>query len=153
MDQEQENRSTFPNKRPSKQRSSGRRCRPKNLEQERKPPRAVSRSTYRENWRQARSCFPLANGILPKPLRENQFWSKSVRSEAKSLPGASAKLRPAFSQVLEGGGKKNPQEVFDYFAELDIRSPRVKIPGKANSREYLLWINSRTIDRRTDAPE
>ena len=34
-------------------------------------------------------------------------------------------------------GKKNPQEVFDYFAELDIRSPQVqKYLEKTNSREY-----------------
>jgi hypothetical protein len=44
---------------------------------------------------------------------------------------------PAFSKILEGWGKKNPQEVFDYFAELDIRSPLVqKYLEKTNSREY-----------------
>ena len=44
---------------------------------------------------------------------------------------------PAFSKILEGWGKKNPQEVFDYFAELDIKSPQVQsYLEKTNFREY-----------------
>jgi hypothetical protein len=95
----------------------------------------------RENWRQARTELLSAyqNGLLPRSrFVENQFWSKVGEVGGKEL--AMELLQnsdPAFSKVLEGWGKKNPQEVFDYFAELDIRSPQVqKYLEKTNSREY-----------------
>ena len=95
----------------------------------------------RENWRQARAELLSAynNGLLPRNrFVENQFWSKVGEIGGKEL--AMELLQnsdPAFSKVLEGWGKKNPQEVFDYFAELDIRSPQVqKYLEKTNSREY-----------------
>ena len=95
----------------------------------------------RDNWRDARAELLSAyqNGILPRNrFVENQFWSKVGEIGGKEL--AMELLQnsdPAFSKVLEGWGKKNPQEVFDYFAELDIRSPQVqKYLEKTNSREY-----------------
>ena len=95
----------------------------------------------RENWRQARAELLSAynNELLPRNrFVENQFWSKVGEIGGKEL--AMELLQnsdPAFSKVLEGWGKKNPQEVFDYFAELDIRSPQVqKYLEKTNSREY-----------------
>jgi len=95
----------------------------------------------RENWRQARAELLSAynNGLLPRNrFVENQFWSKVGEIGGKEL--AMELLQnsdPAFSKVLEGWGKKNPQEVFDYFAKLDIRSPLVqKYLEKTNSREY-----------------
>ena len=95
----------------------------------------------RENWREARAELLSAyqNGLLPRNrFVENQFWNKVGEIGGKEL--AMELLQnsdPAFSKILEGWGKKNPQEVFDYFAELDLRSPLVqKYLEKTNSREY-----------------
>lgn len=95
----------------------------------------------RGNWREARAELLSAyqNGHMPKNrFVENQFWSKVGEVGGKDLANELlSKSDPAFSKILEGWGKKNPQEVFDYFAELDMRSPLVqKYLEKTNSREY-----------------
>ena len=95
----------------------------------------------RENWREARAelLSTYKNGLLPRNrFVENQFWSRVGEIGGKELANELlSKSDPAFSKVLEGWGKKNPQEVFDYFAELDLRSPLVqKYLEKTNSREY-----------------
>jgi hypothetical protein len=95
----------------------------------------------RENWREARAelLSTYKNGLLPRNrFVENQFWSRVGEIGGKDLANELlSKSDPAFSKILEGWGKKNPQEVFDYFAELDLRSPLVqKYLEKTNFREY-----------------
>ena len=95
----------------------------------------------RENWREARAELINAyqNGLLPRNrFVENQFWSKVGEVGGKDLANELlSKSDPAFSKLLQGWGKKNPQEVFDYFAELDIKSPQVQsYLEKTNFREY-----------------
>lgn len=95
----------------------------------------------RENWREARAELINAyqNGLLPRNrFVENQFWSKVGEVGGKDLANELlSKSDPAFSKLLQGWGKKNPQEVFNYFAELDIKSPQVQsYLEKTNFREY-----------------
>ena len=95
----------------------------------------------RENWREARAELITAyqNGLLPRNrFVENQFWSKVGEVGGKDLANELlSKSDPAFSKLLQGWGKKNPQEVFNYFAELDIKSPQVQsYLEKTNFREY-----------------
>ena len=46
---------------------------------------------------------------------------------------------PAFAKILKGWAKKTPQEMFDYYADLNFRSPEVQnYLDKTNSREIPL---------------
>lgn len=94
-----------------------------------------------ENWRGSRKQLLAAyeDGTIPQnPFVENEFWSKV--GEVGGQTAADALLEssdPAFTKVLEGWGKANPQSLFDYFLELDLKHPKVQ--------NYLAQTNNREL--------
>ena len=94
-----------------------------------------------ENWRQARAGLLSAykDGTLPRnPYVEDKFWSKVGEIGGKELAEELlSNSDPAFSKVLKGWGKNNPQELFDYLWNLEINDPKIQTYlEKTNNREF-----------------
>jgi hypothetical protein len=94
-----------------------------------------------ENWRQARAELLSAykDGTLPRnPFVEDKFWSKVGEIGGKDLANELlSKSDPAFSKILKGWGKTNPQELFDFLWDLAITDPKIqKYLEKTNDREF-----------------
>ena len=94
-----------------------------------------------ENWRQARAGLISAykDGTLPKNhYVEDQFWSRVGEIGGRKLADELlSKSDPAFSKILKGWGKKNPQELFDYLWNLKINDPKIQTYlEKTNNREF-----------------
>jgi hypothetical protein len=94
-----------------------------------------------ENWRQARTELISAykdGTISENPYVENKFWGKVGEIGGKKLADELlSNSDPAFSKILKGWGEKNPQEVFDYISELDLKDPKIqKYLDKTNTREF-----------------
>ena len=95
------------------------------------------------NWKQARDALALAyeEKKLPKSKTfQEKFWMKV--GEVGGTTVAEELLKegdPAFTKILKGWAKGSPQEMFDYYADLDLKSPEVQnYLEKTNSREIPL---------------
>ena len=106
-------------------------------------PQKFLNSLTASNWKEARDALALAykkEKLPPNKNFQERFWMKvgEIGGEevAKELLGDGD---PAFSKVLKGWAKGNPQEMFDYYADLDLTSPEVQnYLDKTNSREIPL---------------
>ena len=93
-----------------------------------------------ESWRQVRTELLSAykDGTLPRnSYVENEFWSKvgevGGRKVADELLNDSD---PAYNDILAGWGKADPQALFDYFSELDLKDPKIQnYLDQTNNRE------------------
>ena len=95
------------------------------------------------NWKQARDALALAYEEKKLPQSKNfqeKFWMKV--GEVGGATVAEELLKegdPAFTKILKGWAKGSPQEMFDYYADLDLKSPEVQsYLEKTNSREIPL---------------
>ena len=74
-----------------------------------------------ENWRQARTELLSAykdGTITKKPYAENKFWDKVGEVGGKKVADELLNNSdPAYTKVLNGWGKADPQSLFDYFSE------------------------------------
>ena len=105
------------------------------------------------NWKQARDALALAYEEKKLPQSKNfqeKFWMKV--GEVGGATVAEELLKegdPAFTKILKGWAKGSPQEMFDYYADLDLKSPEVQnYLEKTNSREIPLMdqFSSGVID-------
>ena len=93
-----------------------------------------------ENWRQARTELLSAykdGTITKKPYAENKFWDKvgevGGQKVAEELLNDSD---PAYTKILGGWGKADPQALLDYYSELDLKDPEIqKYLERTNNRE------------------
>ena len=94
-----------------------------------------------ENWREARNALLTAykDGTIPQnPFVENEFWSKVGEVGGQMVADELLERSdPAFTKVLEGWGKADPQGLFDYFLELDLKNEKVQ--------NYLAQTNNREL--------
>ena len=93
-----------------------------------------------ENWREARTALLAAyeDGTIPQnPYVENEFWSKV--GEVGGQKVADELLNdsdPAYTKILGGWGKADPQALLDYYSELDIKDPGIqKYLDQTSNRE------------------
>ena len=96
-----------------------------------------------DNWKEARDTLALAYEEKKLPQSKNfqdKFWTRVGEVGGQAV--AEELLRegdPAFAKILKGWAKKTPQEMFDYYADLNLRSPEVQnYLDKTNSREIPL---------------
>ena len=96
-----------------------------------------------DNWKEARDALALAYEEKKLPQSKNfqdKFWTRVGEVGGQAV--AEELLRagdPAFAKILKGWAKKTPQEMFDYYADLNLRSPEVQnYLQKTNSREIPL---------------
>ena len=106
-------------------------------------PQKFLNSLTASNWKEARDALALAykkEKLPPNKNFQERFWMKVGEIGGEEV--AKELLEdgdPAFSKVLKGWAKGNPQEMFDYYADLDLRSPEVQnYLDKTNSREIPL---------------
>jgi hypothetical protein len=116
-------------------------------------PREFLNSLSTRNWKQARDALALAYEEKKLPQSKNfqeKFWMKV--GEVGGATVAEELLKegdPAFTKILKGWAKGSPQEMFDYYADLDLKSPEVQnYLEKTNSREIPLMdqFSSGVID-------
>ena len=95
------------------------------------------------NWKDARGALAIAYEEKKLPSNKDfqqRFWTRV--GEVGGLAVAEELLKdgdPAFSKILKGWVKATPQEMFDYYADLDLKSPEVQnYLAKTNSREIPL---------------
>ncbi len=110
-----------------------------------------------ENWRQARAGLISAykDGTLPKiPYVEDKFWNKvgevGGQKIAEELLNDSD---PAYTKILGGWGKADPQALLDYYLELDLKDPEIqKYLERTNNRElpFLDQFSSGVLDGLVD---
>ena len=100
-----------------------------------------------DNWKEARDALALAYEEKNLPQAKNfqdRFWTRVGEVGGQTV--AEELLRagdPAFAKILKGWAKRTPQEMFDYYADLNLKSPEVQnYLQKTNSRKSPLWINS-----------
>ena len=96
-----------------------------------------------DNWKEARDALALAYEEKNLPQTKNfqdRFWTRVGEVGGQAV--AEEMLRegdPAFAKILKGWAKKTPQEMFDYYADLNLKSPEVQnYLKKTNSREIPL---------------
>ena len=96
-----------------------------------------------DNWKEARDALALAYEEKKLPQSKNfqdKFWTRVGEVGGQAV--AEELLRegdPAFAKILKGWAKKTPQEMFDYYADLNLKSPEVQnYLKKTNSREIPL---------------
>jgi len=96
-----------------------------------------------DNWKEARDALALAYEEKNLPQTKNfqdRFWTRVGEVGGQAV--AEEMLRegdPAFAKILKGWAKKTPQEMFDYYADLNLKSPEVQnYLQKTNSREIPL---------------
>ena len=111
-----------------------------------------------ENWRQARTELLSAykdGTITKKPYAENKFWDKVGKIGGKKVADELLNNSdPAYAQVLSGWGKADPQALFDYFSELDLKDPKIQnYLKRTNSREltFIDQFSSGLVDGLLDA--
>ena len=93
-----------------------------------------------ENWRQTRTELLSAykdGTITKKSYAENKFWDKvgevGGQKVAEELLNDSD---PAYTKILGGWGKADPQALLDYYSELDLKDPEIqKYLERTNNRE------------------
>ena len=111
-----------------------------------------------ENWRQARTELLSAykdGTITQKPFAENKFWEKVGEVGGKKV--ADELLNdsdPAYTKVLDGWGKADPQSLFDYFSKLDLKDPKIQnYLEQTNNRElpFIDQFSSSLVDGLLDA--
>ena len=100
-------------------------------------------SLTESNWKEARDALARAyeeKMLPPNKNFQDRFWMKVGEIGGETV--AKELLEdgdPAFSKILKGWAKGNPQEMFDYYADLDLTSPEVQnYLDKTNSREIPL---------------
>ena len=111
--------------------------------QEGQSPKEFINSLNINNWKEARDALALAYEEKKLPHAKNfqdRFWSKVGEVGGQAVAEELLKDGdPAFNKILEGWAKASPQEMFDYYADLDLRSPKVqKYLDKTNTREIPL---------------
>ena len=108
-----------------------------------KSPKDFLDSLTIDNWKEARDALALAYEEKNLPQAKNfqdRFWTRvgevGGQTVAEELLSAGD---PAFAKILKGWAKRTPQEMFDYYAGLDLKSPEVQnFLQKTNSREIPL---------------
>ena len=106
-------------------------------------PREFLNSLNVGNWKRARETLALAYAERKLPLGgdfQKKFWMKVGEVGGKTVAEDLLKEGdPAFTKILKGWAKGSPQEMFDYYADLDLKSPQVQnYLEKTNSREIPL---------------
>ena len=106
-------------------------------------PQKFLNSLTASNWEEARDALALAyekEKLPPNKNFQERFWMKVGEIGGEEI--AKELLEdgdPAFSKILKGWAKGNPQEMFNYYADLDLTSPEVQnYLDKTNSREIPL---------------
>ena len=97
-----------------------------------------------QNWREARTTLLAAyeDGTIPQnPFVENEFWSKVGEVGGQKVANELlSDADPAYSKILGGWGRANPQALLDYFAEVDLDDPQIqKYLVKTHNRELPLF--------------
>ena len=108
-----------------------------------KSPKEFLDSLTIDNWKEVRIALALAYEEKKLPEAKNfqdRFWTRVGEVGGQAV--AEELLRegdPAFAKILKGWAKRTPQEMFDYYAGLDLKSPEVQnFLQKTNSREIPL---------------
>jgi len=106
-------------------------------------PEKFLNSLTASDWKDARNALALAYEEKMLPPNKNfqeRFWMKVGKIGGEEVAKELLKDGdPAFSKILKGWAKGNPQEMFDYYADLDLTSPEVQnYLDKTNSREIPL---------------
>ena len=111
-----------------------------------------------ENWRQARTELLSAykdGTITKKPYAENKFWDKVGEVGGKKVADELLNNSdPAYTKVLNGWGKADPQSLFDYFSELDLKDSKIQnYLEQTNNRElpFIDQFSSGLVDGLLDA--
>jgi hypothetical protein len=108
-----------------------------------KSPKEFLNSLSLENWKEARDALALAYEEKKLPQSKNfqdKFWTRVGEVGGQAVAEELLKEGdPSFAKILKGWAKKTPQEMFDYYADLNLRSPEVQnYLQKTNSREIPL---------------
>ena len=106
-------------------------------------PKEFLNSLTANNWKEARDALALAyekEKLPPNKNFQERFWMKVGEIGGEEVANELLKDGdPAFSKILKGWAKGDPQEMFDYYAGLDLTSPKVQnYLDKTNSREIPL---------------
>jgi hypothetical protein len=111
-----------------------------------------------ENWRQARTELLSAykdGTITKKPSTENKFWDKVGEVGGQKVADELLdNSDPAYTKVLNGWGKADPQSLFDYFSELDLKDSKIQnYLERTNNRElpFIDQFSSSLVDGLLDA--
>ena len=106
-------------------------------------PKELLDSLTINNWKEARDALALAYQEKKLPQSKNfqdRFWTRvgevggQAVAEELLMEGD-----PAFAKILKGWAKGTPQEMFDYYADLNLKSPEVQnYLQKTNSRKSLM---------------
>ena len=96
-----------------------------------------------DNWKEARDALALAYEEKNLPQTKNfqdRFWTRVGEVGGQAVAEELLKEGdPAFAKILKGWAKRTPQEMFDYYADLNLKSPDVQnYLQKTNSREIPL---------------
>ena len=106
-------------------------------------PKEFLNSLTVSNWKEARDALALAYEEKKLPQSKNfqdKFWTRVGEIGGQAVAEELLKEGdPAFAKILKGWAKKTPQEMFDYYADLNLRSSEVQnYLQKTNSREIPL---------------
>ena len=106
-------------------------------------PKEFLSSLSTDNWKEARDTLAFAYEEKKLPQSKNfqdKFWTRVGEVGGQAVAEELLKEGdPAFAKILKGWAKKTPQEMFDYYADLNFRSPEVQnYLDKTNSREIPL---------------
>ena len=106
-------------------------------------PKEFLSSLSTDNWKEARDTLAFAYEEKKLPQSKNfqdKFWTRVGEVGGQAVAEELLKEGdPAFAKILKGWEKKTPQEMFDYYADLNFRSPEVQnYLDKTNSREIPL---------------
>ena len=110
-------------------------------------PKEFLNSLTIDNWKEARDALALAYEEKNLPQVKNfqdRFWTRvgEVGGQAVAEELLRAGIQPS-PKSSKDGQKRTPQEMFDYYADLNLKSPEVQnYLQKTNSREIPSWINS-----------
>ena len=111
-----------------------------------------------ENWRQARTELLSAykdGTITKKTYAENEFWDKVGEVGGKKVADELLNNSdPAYTKVLNGWGKADPQSLFDYFSKLDLKDSKIQnYLEQTNNRElpFIDQFSSGLVDGLLDA--
>jgi hypothetical protein len=106
-------------------------------------PKEFLNSLTVSNWKEARDALALAyeeKKLLQSKNFQDKFWTTVGEVGGQAVAEELLKEGdPAFAKILKGWAQKTPQEMFDYYADLDLTSPEVQnYLDKTNSREIPL---------------
>ena len=111
-----------------------------------------------ENWRQARTELLSAykdGTITKKSYAENKFWDKVGEGGGQKVADELLNdANPAYTKVLNGWGKADPQSLFDYFSKLDLKDSKIQnYLEQTNNRElpFIDQFSSGLVDGLLDA--